>query len=266
MAPPENFAQRGPRERGPRSVREGMESVFEGRTGPFAPRPGQQHAGGFAGRPRSRGPKAPLSREAVVNAAIACLEAGGPDAVTMRAVARTLETGASSLYAHVANQRELYGLILERVASSVPPVPEDLHGADAAEWLALAMGRAYARYPGSAGLALASSAFGDEGLDLFEAMLRAFADMEIEGVKAFRAADTLNLIVTAAMTEADGRAREDNANHQHGDLMDLLRRSDTDRPLLWAIANDADAMNGTDDSHWFGVEWAVRTFLNGLNR
>jgi AcrR family transcriptional regulator len=265
MAHQGSSAQRGPRERGPRSVREGMESVFEGKTGPFAGRPGQHHGGGFANRPRSRGGKAPLSREAVVNAAIACLEAGGPDAVTMRAVARTLETGASSLYAHVANQRELYRLILERVAASVPPVPEALHGADAAEWLTLAIGRAYARFPGSAGLALSSSEFGDAGLDLFERMLEAVAQMGLEGVIAFRAVDTLNLLVTAAYAEADARAREENALGDR-DMADVIARSETRHPRLESIVDAALNLSDAEMTHQAGVEWGVRTFLNGLRQ
>jgi AcrR family transcriptional regulator len=207
-----------------------------------------------------------LSREAVVNAAIACLEAGGPDGVTMRAVARTLETGASSLYAHVANQRELYGLILERVASAIPPVPEHKTGADAVEWLALATRRAYSRFPGSAGLALSTSAFGDAGLDLFEAMLRALQQMGLEGPEAFRAADTVNLLVTAAATEADARVGQAYGGQRPEDLVDLVDRSGTQRPLLTGIIRGVDSLAESEKDDLFGVEWAIRVFLDGLRR
>jgi len=70
-------------------------------------------------RPRQRGPKLLLSRDAVVAAALAALRDGGPAALTMRGLAVRLDTGPASLYAWVRNQRELHVLVLDSIAAGV---------------------------------------------------------------------------------------------------------------------------------------------------
>src|SRR5262249_23860425 len=78
---------------------------------------------GPAGRraPRQRA----LSREAIATAALEIVDRDGLDALTMRAVADALATGAASLYAHVASKEELLELVVERVIGEIP-TPRDL--------------------------------------------------------------------------------------------------------------------------------------------
>ncbi|MDN5930161.1 MAG: TetR/AcrR family transcriptional regulator [Pseudonocardia sp.] len=64
-----------------------------------------------------------LTREAIVGAALTLLRTGGIDAVSMRRVAAELDTGAASLYAHVAHKDELLELVFDAVAGEIP-VPE----------------------------------------------------------------------------------------------------------------------------------------------
>ncbi len=63
-----------------------------------------------------------------MGAALKVLDAEGLDAMTMRRVAQELDTGAASLYAHVADKDELTELVVERVVSEMevpgPPDPE----------------------------------------------------------------------------------------------------------------------------------------------
>ncbi len=77
--------------------------------------------------PRSQPAKAPLSKEAVLEAGLRVLRAKGIDAVTMRAVASELDTGAASLYVYVANRQQLLDEMFDRVAGEVdlgdPPDP-----------------------------------------------------------------------------------------------------------------------------------------------
>lgn len=77
-------------------------------------------------RPRA-GTRPPLTREAIVEAALRVLDRDGLDGVRMRRVADELGTGAGSLYWHVGNKDELLGLVFERVAGEIelpPPDPE----------------------------------------------------------------------------------------------------------------------------------------------
>jgi AcrR family transcriptional regulator len=71
-------------------------------------------------RRRSHGEAPPrrarsLSRDEIVRAAIAVADAEGPDAISMRRIARELNAGAMSLYWHVSAKEELLDLMLDAV-------------------------------------------------------------------------------------------------------------------------------------------------------
>jgi AcrR family transcriptional regulator len=61
--------------------------------------------------------RAPLSRERVLRAAIALVDEGGIDALSMRKLAKDLRVEAMSLYNHVANKDEIIDGIIDVVAS-----------------------------------------------------------------------------------------------------------------------------------------------------
>jgi AcrR family transcriptional regulator len=64
----------------------------------------------------------PLRREAVVDAGVRLVRAGGLGGLTMRAVAAELGVTPMALYYHVANKEELIGLILQRVMLESAPL------------------------------------------------------------------------------------------------------------------------------------------------
>jgi AcrR family transcriptional regulator len=79
-------------------------------------------------RHRERGTKPPrrdrgLSRAEIVRAAIAVADAEGPEAISMRRIARELNAGAMSLYWHVASKEELLDRMLDQIESEIE-VPE----------------------------------------------------------------------------------------------------------------------------------------------
>lgn len=75
-------------------------------------------------RPRAE-PRAPLTREAIVEAAVRVLDREGMDGLSMRRVADELGTGAASLYWHVRNKGELLQLLTERIAAEIELPPPD---------------------------------------------------------------------------------------------------------------------------------------------
>jgi AcrR family transcriptional regulator len=82
-------------------------------------------------RARARGDdsgRQPLSRDRIVQAALAIIDAEGLDALNMRRVAAHLDTGPASLYQHVAGKDDLLELCIDRVASSLEvPDPDPEH-------------------------------------------------------------------------------------------------------------------------------------------
>jgi AcrR family transcriptional regulator len=75
-------------------------------------------------KPRAA-PRAPLSREAVVEAALRVVDREGLAATSMRGVAEELGSAPSALYWHVRNKHELLQLVLDRVAGEIELPPAD---------------------------------------------------------------------------------------------------------------------------------------------
>lgn len=74
-------------------------------------------------------PRQPLTREAIVEAALRVLDREGMGGLSMRRVAEELGTGAASLYWHVRNKGELLQLLFERLTGEIA-LPEP----DPARW------------------------------------------------------------------------------------------------------------------------------------
>ncbi|MEU1590411.1 helix-turn-helix domain-containing protein [Micromonospora sp. NPDC005710] len=72
----------------------------------------------------SRGPAPAHSRDAIVAAAIALADTEGLAAVSMRAVAAALGTGAGSLYRYLSSRDDLLDLMTDRVVGELRPYPE----------------------------------------------------------------------------------------------------------------------------------------------
>ncbi|WP_433046727.1 TetR/AcrR family transcriptional regulator [Dactylosporangium sp. CS-033363] len=70
---------------------------------------------------RERPAKPALSREGLVQAALAIMRAEGLEKVTMRRLASELDTGPASLYVYVRNTAELHGALLDDLLSDVHP-------------------------------------------------------------------------------------------------------------------------------------------------
>ncbi len=136
--------------------------------------------------PRSRPVKPPLTRDAIVDAALAVLDAEGLPAMSMRRVAQELNTGAASLYAHVSNRDELEDL--ERWQEQLKQLMRD----------ALAT---FARHPGSARLALARVPFTPNSLVYLEVLLVLMRQGGLPDRTAAFAVDLLSLYVTATAFE-----------------------------------------------------------------
>jgi AcrR family transcriptional regulator len=94
-------------------------------------------------RQRDRG----LSRDEIVQAAIAVADAEGPDAISMRRLARELRVGAMSLYWHVSSKEELIALMLDSLEGEIrAPAPTGDWRADLRE-LACRQRAALLRHP-----------------------------------------------------------------------------------------------------------------------
>ena len=96
----------------------------------------------------------PLSRDRVLDAAIALADERGLESVSMRALAQDLNAGAMSLYNHVANRQDLLDAMVDRVIDEIE-LPEDAPDWEAAvRTCAISAHEAFVRHPWACGPAM----------------------------------------------------------------------------------------------------------------
>lgn len=122
-------------------------------------------------------PRAQLSRDVIVSAALDVLDRDGADGLTMRAVAESLGASPAAIYGHVSNKEELIQLVLERVTEEFADFSEELFAREIGwQEKLVAFGeearRTFLRHPGSAGLTLGRVPFGPSLLRIVEGQLK----------------------------------------------------------------------------------------------
>jgi AcrR family transcriptional regulator len=178
---------------------------------------------------RDRPAKAPLSHDAVVDAALAILKSDGLDAVTMRRVAASLDTGAASLYVYVSGREGLLQAMLDRVASEI-----ELVAPDPSTWRAQLhallerMHRALVAHPGIAAMTLGDPPTTEAVLRLTENLLGILLAGGIDPQDAAWACDIFVMLVTAVGSEDDVRRAQ--GNYTEKDLRERIYRSFVDLP------------------------------------
>ncbi|MFH8224074.1 TetR/AcrR family transcriptional regulator [Streptomyces sp. NPDC018057] len=156
---------------------------------------------------RDRPAKAPLSEQAVVDAALEILRSQGLSAVSMRRVAAALDTGPASLYVYVPHREGLLRAMQDRVFAKVGPET----AVDASRWRAQLhalldrMRDALAAHPGIALTAIAEPPTSEAGLRLLENLLDILIAGGLTPRDAAWTADTLATLVNHAAIEADAR-------------------------------------------------------------
>ena len=74
-------------------------------------------------QPGTRSRATPLSRERIVEAAVALLDGHGVDGLTMRRLAEALDVTATALYWHVRTKEDVLDLAVDRIFGDVPIPP-----------------------------------------------------------------------------------------------------------------------------------------------
>jgi AcrR family transcriptional regulator len=218
------------------------------------------------GRPRStrdRPAKAPLSEDAVVDAALAILESEGLEAVTMRRVGAALDTGAASLYVYVAGREALLQAMLDRVIATVElDAPEGSRWQEQLRSLLLRLHRALVAHAGIAATTLADPPPTESVLLLTENLLGILIAGGLSPQSAVWASDMFILLVTAATIEEDERrARGRSGDSDRGQRVDELRTTFAGLPssrFPLIAAHAAEMVTGDGEERFrFAVDLAI---------
>jgi AcrR family transcriptional regulator len=215
---------------------------------------------------RDRPAKAPLSEDAIVDAALAILQSDGLEAVTMRRVAAALDTGAASLYVYVSGREGLLQAMLDRVTAAI-----ELEAPDPSRWRAQLhsllerMHQALVTHPGIAALTLEDPPTTEVVLRLTENLLGILLAGGLDPQDAVWACDIFVLLVTAVASEDDvrrarGRSDDDHRREQVDEIYKTFAGLPPDRfPLISAYA--AQMVAGDHDERF---RFAIDVVVDGV--
>jgi AcrR family transcriptional regulator len=155
-----------------------------------------------ARRGPSGGRKPPITVDAIIDAAFAIVAAEGYEALTMRRVAIALETGPSSLYAHVVNKEDLDELLIGRLCAEIElPEPDPARWREQLISVCTQLRDQYLRYPGISRAAIAAAPANLDTLRVSEGMLTILLAGGVDPQAAAWAIDSLTLYVNAYSLE-----------------------------------------------------------------
>ncbi|MFJ9543670.1 TetR/AcrR family transcriptional regulator [Streptomyces sp. NPDC101225] len=157
---------------------------------------------GAARRGPSAGRKKPITVDAIIATAFGIVETEGYEALTMRRVATALETGPSSLYAHVVNKEDLDELLIGRLCAGIElPEPDPARWREQIIGVCTGLRDQYLRYPGISRAAFAAAPSNRDTLRVSEGMLAILLAGGVAPQVAAWAIDSLMLYVNAYSLE-----------------------------------------------------------------
>jgi AcrR family transcriptional regulator len=202
---------------------------------------------------RERPAKPALTREGIVAAAVAVMQAEGLDRVTMRRLAQELDTGPASLYVYVRNTAELHAAMLEDLLSQVDLAPVTAPG----DWrdrlieILFSYTQILFRQPGLAQSALVTRPNGPAYLSLAEAILALLSAGGVPPARAAWAVDLLLHFATSTATEQGTRQRAIDADEEENALAAALRAAPAGRfPHIAALSAELMSGAGLDRLRW----------------
>ncbi len=213
---------------------------------------------------RERPAKPALTREGIVAAAVLVMQAEGLNRVTMRRLAKELDTGAASLYVYVRSTAELHAAMLEQLLGQV-----DLSQVTAAgDWRDRLI-KGLSSYtsilfgqPGLAQSVLVTRPSGPAYLSLAEGILALLSAGGVPPARAAWAVDILLHFATSTAAEQGTRHRVAGADDEEAALAAALREAPADTfPHIAALGGELMSGVGSDR-----LIWGFSVLINGITQ
>ena len=204
----------------------------------------------------------PLTRDAIVDAALTLLDRDGLAGLSMRKLADELGVGAASLYWHVGDKEELLGLLLDRIVGETQvPDPDPGNWQEQVKEMGRESRRLLQRHRDAAQISLGRIPVGPHSMPVLERYLAVLVAAGLPKRVIAHAADMFALYVGGFAFEeslrvpplGDERAGQDQ-------LAEYFRSLPPDEfPSLVALADDLTA--GDNDERF---EFALDLLVRGL--
>jgi AcrR family transcriptional regulator len=215
-------------------------------------------------RPRRAAPRVPLSREAIVEAALRVVDREGVEGVSMRRVAEELGTGPSSLYWHIRNKDELLNLVFDRVVGEIQlPPPDPSRWEEQSKEMAREMRRVLGRHRDIARVSLGRIPIGPNLVRFVEWQLALLRGAGIPDRAAAYAGDLFGLYLGAhAYEETLGLASPTGEELPPHEVLEMIRGYFASLPpdqFPNTVAVIDELMSGGPDERFeFGLDVLVR--------
>ena len=120
--------------------------------------------------------RAPLTKERIIDAAVAFADAHGVDALSMRKLGAELRVEAMSLYNHVDNKDDIYDGMIDYVFGSIPLPDQNLGWRDSIRRVGAAAMDRFTEHPWVVSLLMVRGNFGPGALSFMDRVLAIFQD------------------------------------------------------------------------------------------
>ncbi|MEV7547899.1 TetR/AcrR family transcriptional regulator C-terminal domain-containing protein, partial [Streptomyces sp. NPDC089915] len=178
--------------------------------------------------------------------------------LTMRRVAKELDTGPASLYVYVANRDDLMAAMLDQALAGVP-LDWDGTWRERLQSLAGATIEAMSRHEGLAAVALGSIPTGENALLVLDRMLALLKEGGLDDTSAAWAVDLLHLHIAASAAEQSSYDTKDFTEETHiGEADRRFAALPADRYPMITSLRQALLSPGDRDT------WALNVLINGI--
>ncbi len=208
---------------------------------------------------RERPSKSALSRESIVEAALALFHEEGLDKITMRRVAAALDTGPASLYVYVRDTEDLHAEILDAL---LQPVTQLSPPADWRSGLKLLLRRYMSILldrPELARMAMSTMPSGPNYLALVEQILALLREGAVPDGRVAWAVDLLLLYATAQAAEKAAWKASSRSRSNFSSLTTAIEEADAGTlPNIARLGQDL--LSGRGER----LEWGFDALINGI--
>jgi AcrR family transcriptional regulator len=193
---------------------------------------------------RERPAKPALTRDGIVATALAVMRAEGMDKVTMRRIAKELDTGPASLYVYVTDTEELHAAMLDELLGEVDLNPADGDWRSRLWQVVDSYRRVLYDNPSLARVALVTRLSGPHYLAVVEAVFGPLLDGGMPAAQAGWAVDLLLLVATASAVEHGTRGERPDASAADHDRLERTIHDASPETYPTIAAHAAELMSG----------------------
>jgi AcrR family transcriptional regulator len=207
---------------------------------------------------RTRPAKPPLSLDIIIRTAYKLLSENGMSGMSMRKIAKALDTGAASLYVYVENYQKLCAYVLDYGLRDVKVVENDtVSWKDAIIHVLQSYAKVLAETPGLAELALTTSPNGTNSMDINECLLKY---LQAGGISARGAAWGIDILLLYVSSLSFERVLPNRKDYDLEDLAALYKKVDVSKyPMISKLKSEL--FSGEGDERF---SWGIKVILQGL--